>query len=55
MKGKPEEVISQLQGSIYNKVIGKRELTCYESDYIVLFSTLVGGRTKFHAVSNSAL
>jgi hypothetical protein len=51
MKGKPNDVISQLDGSVYSKVIDRNELADYESNYQVLFSTLVGGRTKLHVVS----
>jgi len=51
MKGKPNDVIEQLDGAIYTKIIGKNELPSYESDYQVLFSTLVGGKTRLHIIS----
>ncbi len=53
MKGKPEEVIAQLEGSVYSKVVERTELAEYETNYHVLFSTLAGGRTKIHVVSDA--
>jgi ABC-type multidrug transport system ATPase subunit len=52
MKGKPDEVIAQLAGSIYSKVIERAELSAYQADYELLFSTLVGGRSKIHIISS---
>lgn len=49
--GKPAEVIAKLEGSIYSKIIDRNELKAHESNYQVLFSTLVGGRTRVHIVS----
>jgi ABC-2 type transport system ATP-binding protein len=53
MKGQPNEVVAQLDGSIYSKLIDRSALIEHESNYRVLFSTLVGGRTKIHIVSDS--
>jgi len=53
MKGQPNEVIAQLDGSIYSKLIDRSALIEHESNYRVLFSTLVGGRTKIHIISDS--
>jgi ABC-2 type transport system ATP-binding protein len=53
MKGQPNEVIAQLDGSIYSKLVDRSALIEHESNYRVLFSTLVGGRTKIHIVSDS--
>jgi len=53
MQGQPNEVITQLDGSIYSKLIDRSALIEHESNYRVLFSTLVGGRTKIHIVSDS--
>lgn len=49
--GKPAEVIARLEGSIYSKIIDRNELKAHESNYQVLFSTLVGGRTRIHIMS----
>ena len=49
--GKPAEVIAKLEGSIYSKVIDRNELKAHENNYQVLFSTLVGGRTRIHIMS----
>ena len=49
--GKPAEVIAKLEGSIYSKIIYRNELKAHENNYQVLFSTLVGGRTRIHIVS----
>jgi ABC-type multidrug transport system ATPase subunit len=51
MSGKPEEVIARLEGSIFSKIVDRSELETYEASYQVLFSTLVGGRTRIHIVS----
>ncbi|MFT4816968.1 MAG: ABC-2 type transport system ATP-binding protein [Pseudohongiellaceae bacterium] len=53
MKGQPNDVIAQLDGSIYSKLIDRSALIEHESNYRVLFSTLVAGRTKIHIVSDS--
>ena len=53
MQGQPNEVITQLDGSIYSKLIDRSALIEHESNYRVLFSTLVGGRTKIHIVNDS--
>lgn len=49
--GKPAEVIAKLEGSIYSKIIDRNELKAHENNYQVLFSTLVGGRTHIHIMS----
>ena len=49
--GKPDDVIARLDGAIYSKIIDRSELDEYEANYQVLFSTLVGGRTRIHIVS----
>ena len=51
LKGHPAEVIDHLQGSIYAKFINRNEVEDYEERHRVLFSTLVGGRTKIHILS----
>lgn len=49
--GRPADVIAGLEGSIYSKIIDRHELATYESNYQLLFSTLVGGRTRIHILS----
>ena len=49
--GKPAGVIAKLEGSIYSKIIDRNELKAHENNYQVLFSTLVGGRTRIHIMS----
>ncbi|MAV52727.1 MAG: multidrug ABC transporter ATP-binding protein [Gammaproteobacteria bacterium] len=49
--GKPDDVTARLEGAIYSKIIDRGELGEYETNYQVLFSTLVGGRTRIHIVS----
>lgn len=51
LNGQPNDVIEQLKGSIYSKVIDRNELDAYSQNHQVLFSTLVGGRTKIHIMS----
>ena len=53
MNGKPDEVIAQLEGSVFSKLIDRNEISEYEKNYQVLFSTLVGGRARLHVVSES--
>ncbi|NKB33210.1 MAG: ATP-binding cassette domain-containing protein [Pseudomonadales bacterium] len=51
INGHPDEVIAKLKGSVYAKVIERNEVQNYEESHQVLFSTLVGGRTKIHVLS----
>ncbi len=51
LNGHPNEVIDRLKGSVYAKVIDRNEVQKYEENHQVLFSTLVGGRTKIHVMS----
>ena len=53
MQGRPGEVISQLAGFVYSKVVDRSERDDYQASYQVLFSTLVGGRTRLHIFSES--
>lgn len=50
--GKPTDVIAGLKGTVFSKFIKRDELRKYESDYKVLFSTLVGGQTRIHVASD---
>ena len=50
--GKPADVIARMTGSVYSKIIERSELAEYESNHQVLFSTLVGGKTRIHIVSD---
>ena len=52
LHGKPDAVIAQLRGTLFSKIISRHELAEYEGNYQVLFSTLVGGRTKIHVASS---
>jgi len=51
LNGHPNQVIDQLKESVYIKVVDRNELQTYEESHQVLFSTLVGGRTKIHVLS----
>lgn len=51
LQGKPDKVIAQLRGTVFSKVIERHELAEYESNFQVLFSSLVGGKTKIHVLS----
>lgn len=51
--GKPADVIERLHGTVFTKFIEREEQPKYEEDYQVLFSTLVGGRTKIHVASEA--
>ncbi len=52
VKGDPQTVVERLRGEIYSKVIERDELAAYQSQHEVLFSTLVGGRSRIHILSN---
>lgn len=51
MKGKPDAVIAELEGSVFTKIIARDELANVEAQYQVLFSTLTGGKTRIHITS----
>jgi len=53
LNGKPNEVMTQLEGSVFSKLVDRQEIGDYEDNYQVLFSTLVGGRARLHIVSES--
>lgn len=53
LQGKPDAIIARLRGSVFSKIIERHELKAYESNYQVLFSTLVGGKTRIHVLSES--
>ena len=52
LNGKPDKVIDQLNGGIYAKVVDRHELPDFEQSHQVLFSTLAGGRTRIHILSD---
>lgn len=53
MNGRPEDVIAQIEGSVFSKLVDRDEIGGYEENYEVLFSTLVGGRARLHIISES--
>lgn len=53
LQGKPDGVIAKLRGNVFSKFIERQELPEYENSYQVLFSTLVGGKTRIHVLSPS--
>jgi len=53
MNGNPEDVIAAMEGSVFAKIVERDELANIEAEYKVLFSTLVGGKTKIHIVSDN--
>jgi len=52
-EGKPDTAIDALNGTIWEKVVLKTEVTDYQKDFNVISSKLVGGKPLIHIKSNS--
>ncbi|HEX7013512.1 MAG TPA: ABC transporter ATP-binding protein [Steroidobacteraceae bacterium] len=51
--GAPMDLIAQLRGRVWHKIIDKRELETYRSKYEVIATRLYGGRTVIHVLSDT--
>jgi ABC-type multidrug transport system ATPase subunit len=51
--GEPEKTINELRGKVWKKVIPRSELSNYESQFRVISTHLVGGKTVIHVVSDT--
>lgn len=55
VNGKPSEIISQLDGRIWEKTISKEEFDDYSERYQIVFSHLKGGQPLIHVYSEDDL
>ncbi|HEY2460518.1 MAG TPA: ABC transporter ATP-binding protein [Candidatus Acidoferrum sp.] len=53
-QGRPDAAISQLNGRVWQRSIGKTELPAYEEKYKVISNRLVGGRPLLHVLSEQS-
>jgi ABC-type multidrug transport system ATPase subunit len=51
--GEPEKTINNLRGKVWKKVIPRSELSNYESQYHVISTHLVAGKTVIHVISET--
>ena len=51
LKGKPKQLIADLDGCIWSKTINREEITAYQNEFKVISSRLVTGRTQIHVQS----
>ncbi|MDY7225179.1 ABC transporter ATP-binding protein [Hyalangium rubrum] len=54
LTGEPQAVISQLSGRIWRRFVEKAELPTLQSQYQIISTRLVTGRTRVHVYSESA-
>ena len=52
--GTPRELIDELRGRIWEKVIDKRELEAYRAGHTVIATRLYGGRTVIHVLADQS-
>lgn len=51
--GEPEKTINSLRGKVWKKIIPRAELTHYESQFHVISTHLVAGKTVIHIISDA--
>jgi ABC-type multidrug transport system ATPase subunit len=51
--GEPEKTINSLRGKVWKKTIPRAELTQYESQFYVISTHLVAGKTVIHVVNDT--
>ncbi|MFN8348539.1 MAG: ABC transporter ATP-binding protein [Spirosomataceae bacterium] len=54
-KGNPNDLVAQLQGKVFKKLIEKNELDVYRADYQVISTSLKMGKTQIRVVSDEPL
>ena len=54
LTGEPLKAMKDLKGSIWEKIIPKKELSDYQAKYLVISSRLFAGRTVIHVFSPAA-
>ena len=54
LKGKPLDVIDNIEGKVYQKTIKKEELADYNKEYTIISERLFSGKPVINILSNSA-
>lgn len=54
-KGHPQDLINELSGKVFKKVIEKQELEEYKNNFRVISNKLSAGKTEIHVFADSAL
>jgi ABC-type multidrug transport system ATPase subunit len=54
-KGHPQDLINELSGKVFKKVIEKQELEEYKNNFRVISNKLSAGKTEIHVFANAAL
>lgn len=54
-KGHPQDLINELSGKVFKKVIEKQELEEYKNNFRVISNKLSAGKTEMHVFADSAL
>jgi ABC-2 type transport system ATP-binding protein len=52
-QGNPNDLIAEMQGKVWRKIIEKRELDTYRADYQVISTQLKTGKTQIHILSDT--
>jgi ABC-2 type transport system ATP-binding protein len=52
LTGEPGRTIDQLRGKVWRKMIARPELKDYETQYVVISSHLVAGKTVIHVLND---
>ena len=51
--GSPSDVLSELEGKVWQRIVGREELEQYKSDYRVISDKMVGGKPLIHVFSET--
>jgi len=54
-KGNPNDLVAELHGKVFKKLIEKTELDTYRADYQVISTSLKMGKTQIRVVSDEPL
>ena len=52
-RGRPGELVGEMQGRIFSRMIDKSELAGYEAEHRVISTALRGGRTQIHVYADA--
>ncbi|MEE4246616.1 MAG: ABC transporter ATP-binding protein [Kangiellaceae bacterium] len=53
LKGKPQDVVETLKGTIWRKIINKDELEAHKSEFNIISTRLMAGRTVIHVMAEN--
>jgi len=54
-KGHPQDLIDELSGKVFKKVIEKHDLDQYKNNFRVISNKLSAGKTEIHVTSNTEI